>query len=160
SYYLIGVCLAEMVHLSIEKIGWTFTATLLPVLYMVYRSYKLYMGRMQQEKKHVENTAALHLRTIEALAVAIEAKGAGTREHLRTVQIYSLRLADALHLAAEEKQALHAASILHDIGKLAVPDYIVAKPGKLTPEEFEKMKVHTTVGAAILEQVGFPYPVA
>src|SRR5205807_5432358 len=60
----------------------------------------------------------------------------------------------------EEIKALQAASILHDIGKLAVPDYIISKPGKLTPEEFEKMKVHTIVGSAILEQVAFPYSVA
>ncbi len=160
SYYLIGVCLAEMVHLSIERIGWTFTLALVPVLYMVSRSYKLYMGKLQQEKKHVESTAALHVRTIEALAMAIEAKDECTSEHLRRVQVYSLRIAEELELTDDEKQALHAAAILHDIGKLAVPDYIIAKPGKLTPEEFDKMKVHTTVGGAILEQVGFPYAVA
>jgi diguanylate cyclase (GGDEF)-like protein/putative nucleotidyltransferase with HDIG domain len=75
------------------------------------------------------------------------------------VQIYSLCVARHLNLDDEQMQALQAASILHDIGKLAVPDYIISKPGKLTPEEFEKMKVHTVVGAAILEQVGFPYAV-
>src|SRR5581483_674152 len=115
SYYLIGVCLAEMVHLSIERVGWTFTLALLPVLYMVFRSYKLYMGKMQQEKKHVEETAALHLRTIEALAMAIEAKDECTSEHLKRVQVYSLRIAEELKLSDEDKKALHAASILHDI---------------------------------------------
>lgn len=159
-YYLVGVCLAEMVHLSIERVGWTFTIALLPVLYITYRSYRVYMERMEQEKKHVEATAALHLRTIEALAMAIEAKDELTHDHLCRVQVYSLKIAELLGLPEEEVRALHAASILHDIGKLAVPDYIISKPGKLTSEEFEKMKVHTVVGATILEQVGFPYAVA
>ena len=54
---------------------------------------------------------------------------------------------------------MHAAALLHDIGKLAVPEHIISKPGRLTPEEFEKMKIHTLVGAEILERVRFPYPV-
>jgi diguanylate cyclase (GGDEF)-like protein/putative nucleotidyltransferase with HDIG domain len=119
----------------------------------------LYLGKLEQEKAHAEKVAALHLRTIEGLAMAIEAKDECTAEHLRRVQVYSLLVAEHLALNEEETQALRAAAILHDIGKLAVPDYIVSKPGKLTREEFEKMKIHTVVGAAILEQVGFPYSV-
>ena len=92
--------------------------------------------------------------------MAIEAKDECTSEHLRRVQIYSMKIAEHLGLSPNEIQALQAASILHDIGKLAVPDYIISKPGKLTPEEFERMKVHTVVGAAILEQVAFPYAVS
>ena len=57
-----------------------------------------------------------------------------------------------------EMEALRAAALLHDIGKLAVPEQIISKPGKLTPEEFEKMKIHPIVGAEILERVQFPYP--
>ena len=115
---------------------------------------------MEQEKAHAESMASLHLRTIEALATAIEAKDECTGDHLRRVQVYSLELAKHLGLSSDEVNALQAASILHDIGKLAVPDYIISKPGKLTPDEFDKMKVHTVVGAEILEQVAFPYPVA
>ncbi|HZU26210.1 MAG TPA: diguanylate cyclase [Bryobacteraceae bacterium] len=160
AYYLVGVSLAEMVHTSIERMGWAFTIALVPLLYLIYRSYNIYLSRLQQEKVHAESVAALHLRTIEALAMAIEAKDECTHKHLRRVQIYALKVAEHLGLSSEEMQALQAASILHDIGKLAVPDYIISKPGKLTPEEFEKMKIHTVVGASILEQVGFPYAVA
>ena len=159
SYYLVGVSLAEMVHLSMVQLGWSFAAALLPMLYLIFRSYRLYFSKLQQEKSHAESVASLHVRTIEALAMAIEAKDECTHEHLRRVQIYSLAVASHMQLDDEQTQALQAASILHDIGKLAVPDYIISKPGKLTPEEFEKMKVHTVVGAAILEQVGFPYAV-
>ncbi len=160
AYYLVGVSLAEMVHTSIDRLGWAFTLALVPLLYLIYRSYNIYLARLQQEKVHAESMASLHLRTIEALAMAIEAKDECTHKHLRRVQIYALKIAEHLGLPPEEVQALQAASILHDIGKLAVPDYIISKPGKLTPEEFEKMKIHTVVGASILQQVGFPYPVA
>jgi diguanylate cyclase (GGDEF)-like protein/putative nucleotidyltransferase with HDIG domain len=159
-YYLVGVSLAEIVHTANERLGWAFSLALLPPLYLIYRSVRLYFGRMEQEKAHAENMASLHLRTIEALATAIEAKDECTGDHLRRVQVYSLELAKHLGLSADEVHALQAASILHDIGKLAVPDYIISKPGKLTPDEFDKMKVHTVVGAEILEQVAFPYPVA
>jgi diguanylate cyclase (GGDEF)-like protein/putative nucleotidyltransferase with HDIG domain len=159
-YYPVGVSLAEIVHTATERLGWAFSLALLPPLYLVYRSIRLYFGKMEQEKAHAEGLASLHLRTIEALATAIEAKDECTGDHLRRVQVYSLELAKHLGLSSEEVNALQAASILHDIGKLAVPDYIISKPGKLTPDEFDKMKVHTVVGAEILEQVAFPYPVA
>src|SRR5438094_9075868 len=70
-----------------------------------------------------------------------------------------MALAKELRLTEDETEALQAASVLHDIGKLAVPEHIINKPGRLTPEEFEKMKVHPIVGAEILERVDFPYPV-
>jgi diguanylate cyclase (GGDEF)-like protein/putative nucleotidyltransferase with HDIG domain len=160
SYYMVGVSLAELVHRATARLGWTFTLALLPPLYLVYRSFRLYFSKMEQEKAYAESMASLHLRTIEALATAIEAKDECTGDHLRRVQVYSLELAKHLGLSSDEVNALQAASILHDIGKLAVPDYIISKPGKLTPEEFDKMKVHTIVGAEILEQVAFPYAVA
>ncbi len=159
-YYLVAVSLAEAVHLATRWLGFSFTLALLPLLYAVYRSCKVYFEKMDQERSHAQNMAALHLRTIEALAMAIEAKDECTHEHLRRVQVYSLELGRQLGLPEEEMHALQAASILHDVGKLAVPDYIISKPGKLTPEEFDKMKIHTIVGADILEQVAFPYAVA
>ncbi|MBZ5608402.1 MAG: diguanylate cyclase [Acidobacteriia bacterium] len=159
-YYMVGVSLAEVVHTATQRIGFAFTLALLPLAYAIYRSYKLYLGKLEQEKVHAESMASLHLKTIEALAMAIEAKDECTHEHLRRVQVYSLELGKYLGLPPDQVHALQAASILHDIGKLAVPDYIISKPGKLTPEEFDKMKIHTIVGAEILEQVGFPYPVS
>jgi len=103
--------------------------------------------------------ANLHLRTIEALALAIEAKDHTTHDHLQRVRVYAIEVAKELALAGGEMEALQAAALLHDIGKLAVPEHIISKPGRLTPEEFEKMKIHPVVGAEILERVRFPYPV-
>jgi len=130
-----------------------------PAIYLIYRSYRLYLGKLEDEKRHVEEIANLHLRTIEALALAIEAKDQTTHDHLQRVRVYAIEVAKELGIKGAELEALHAAALLHDIGKLAVPEHIISKPGRLTPEEFEKMKIHTVVGAEILERVRFPYPV-
>src|SRR6202035_1842861 len=122
-------------------------------------SYRLYLGKLEDQKRHVEEIANLHLRTIEALALAIEAKDQTTHDHLQRVRIYAIEVAKELGMTGTDLEALHAAALLHDIGKLAVPEHIISKPGRLTPEEFEKMKIHPIVGAEILERVQFPYPV-
>src|SRR5208337_3291579 len=124
------------------------------------RSYSIYLARLEDEKNHAEEVAALHLRTIEALALAIEAKDETTHDHLERMPLFALAVAKQMGLSEREMDALRAAALLHDIGKLAVPEHILNKPGKLTPEEFERMKVHPVVGAEIVEQVKFPYPVA
>jgi putative nucleotidyltransferase with HDIG domain len=158
-YYMGGAAVAGLVHFLNGHIGWQSSLLVLPPIYLMYRSYRLYLGKLETEKQHAEQVSKLHLRTIEALALAIEAKDETTGEHLQRVRVYAMELAKELGLSADEKEALQAASVLHDIGKLAVPEHIISKPGKLTPEEFEKMKIHPIVGAEILEQVDFPYPV-
>jgi len=158
-YYLVGAALATAFSAVSHRLGWQVATIGFPVAYVIYRSYRLYLGRLEHEKKHSEEIAGLHLRTIEALALAIDAKDATTHEHLRRVQTYAIEIGKELGLNEEELNALRAAAVLHDIGKLAVPEHIISKPGKLTHEEFEKMKIHPVVGAEILEQVEFPYPV-
>ncbi len=158
-YYMVGAAIACLVNLFNGYLGWQASLLLLPPIYLLYRSYRLYLGKLEVEKLHAEKVSSLHLRTIEALALAIEAKDQTTGEHLQRVRVYAMELAKDLKLNEEETEALRAASVLHDIGKLAVPEHIISKPGKLTREEFEKMKIHPTVGAEILEQVDFPYPV-
>ncbi len=158
-YYLGGAAVAKCASLLNHYVGWQTVLLTGPVVYLIYRSYRLYVERLENEKRHAEEVSGLHLRTIEALALAIEAKDHTTRDHLQRVQVYAMELARQLGLSADEKEALRAASILHDIGKLAVPEHIISKPGRLTPEEFEKMKIHPIVGAEILERVQFPYPV-
>jgi putative nucleotidyltransferase with HDIG domain len=158
-YYMVGAAAAGLIHFLNTHIGWQSSLLVLPPIYLMYRSYRLYLGKLETEKRHAEQVSILHLRTIEALALAIEAKDQTTGEHLQRVRVYAMELAKELGLSEDETEALKAASVLHDIGKLAVPEHIISKPGKLTPEEFEKMKIHPIVGAEILEQVNFPYPV-
>jgi diguanylate cyclase (GGDEF)-like protein/putative nucleotidyltransferase with HDIG domain len=166
-YYLVGAAAVGLVGIVNRSAGWETSLLVLPLIYWVYRSYRLYLGRLEAEKervevekRHVEQIASLNMRTIEALALAIEAKDHTTHTHLQRVRTYAVAVAKELNLPEGEIEALRAAALLHDIGKLAVPEQIINKPGKLTPEEFEKMKVHPLVGAEILERVAFPYPVA
>jgi diguanylate cyclase (GGDEF)-like protein/putative nucleotidyltransferase with HDIG domain len=166
-YYLVGAAAVGLVGVVNRQAGWATSLLVLPLIYWVYRSYRLYLGRLEAEKervevekRHVEEIASLNMRTIEALALAIEAKDHTTHTHLHRVRTYAVEIAKELNLSSDETEALRAAALLHDIGKLAVPEQIISKPGRLTPEEFEKMKVHPLVGAEILERVAFPYAVA
>jgi len=159
-FYLVGASIAWIISLFTRQIHWQGSIVVLPVIYLIYRSYELYLARLEAERRHVESIAGLHMRTIEALAMAIDAKDHTTHEHLRRVRVYAVEVGKQMGLAEVELEALKAAALLHDIGKLAVPEHIISKPGRLTPEEFEKMKIHPVVGAEILERVAFPYPVA
>jgi diguanylate cyclase (GGDEF)-like protein/putative nucleotidyltransferase with HDIG domain len=158
-YYLVGGGIAAVVRLANQRVGWMPILLALPAMFLIYRSYRQYIGRLKAEKAHVKEMADLHLRTIEALALAIEAKDQNTHDHLERVRVYAVEIGKKLSLPPQELEALRAAALLHDIGKLAVPEHILSKPGKLTAEEFEKVKVHPLVGAEILECVRFPYPV-
>ena len=158
-HYLVGGAIAALITLTNSRVGWEASLLVLPPIYLMYHSYRLYFERLEAEKQRAEQMSSLHLRTIEALALAIEAKDQTTSAHLHLVRVYARELAKELHLSKEETDALSVASMLHDIGKIAIPEHILTKPGKLTREEFAKMKTHPIVGAEILKQVDFPYPV-
>jgi len=157
--YIFGAGLAGLIHVCNVRFGWQYAVLVAPGIYLLDRSYHLYLRRLQAEKQHVSEVADLHLRTIRALALAIDAKDANTRQHLSRVQFYTERIAEKLGIGENDLDALKPAALLHDIGKLAVPEYIISKPGRLTAAEFEKMKIHPLVGAEILGCVNFPYPV-
>ena len=158
-YYLLGAAMAGLASLASGYVGWQTAVLIVPLVYLIYRSYCVYLGRLDDEKTHAEDMAGLHLRTIEALALAIEAKDNTTHDQLHRMQMMATLIARDLELSQEEVEAVGAAALLHDIGKLAVPEHIISKPGPLTAEEFEKMKIHPAVGAEILKRVQFPYPV-
>ena len=124
--------------------------------YLIYRSAT---RRLNSKTDEVETLGSLHLATAEALATAIDAKDQTTHCHVRRVQVYAAGMGEVFGLTVTDIAALKAGALLHDVGKLAVPSHILNKPGRLTPAEFEKMKIHTVVGAQILSRVDFPYPV-
>jgi len=129
-------------------------------LFCVAFARKRYREQVRVARQHSEEMATLYLSVIEALALAIEAKDRSTQRRLRRVQIFAAEIGKMMRLEQTDLEALRAGALLHDIGKIAVPEYILCKPGRLTPEEFEKMAIHPRVGAEILERVRFPYPVA
>jgi diguanylate cyclase (GGDEF)-like protein/putative nucleotidyltransferase with HDIG domain len=158
--YFVGATVALAAEWAYLDFGvwmaWLFAAP----LYLMYRSYKIYFGRIDDERRHVQEMADLHLATIEALALAIDAKDQTAQSHIRRVQVYAAGLARALRMPDAEIQGVKTAALLHDIGKLAVPEHILSKPGPLTQEEFQKIRIHPQVGAEIISAVPFPYPVA
>ena len=159
-FYLAGSAVAGIMHYPTKLFGWQATFLLVPLLYLLQRFYETFIGRMEDTKRHVDNLAALQMRSIRTMAVAVEAKDETTATHLHRVQTYAMGIGKELGLSASDMKALEAAAILHDVGKLAVPEHIISKPGKLTAEEFELMKIHTIVGSEIVEGMEFPYPVA
>ncbi len=133
------------------------------LMYMLYRFNERRLEEIRhgeaERRQHAEEMANIHMNTIESLAIAIDAKDQTTHGHVRRTQIYAQQMGRLLKVSDSEISALHAGALLHDIGKLAVPEYILNKPGKLTEAEFAKMKIHPVVGGDILKRVNFPYPV-
>ncbi len=162
--YLAGATAAGMTGYALSK--YSLEAALLvlvlalPMPLIIYYTFKTYHAKLEEERRHLDQVNELHRSTLEALAMAIDAKDQTTHKHIRRVQIYARRLGELMGMGGKQLQALEAASLLHDIGKLGVPDYILNKPGKLTPYEFEKMKTHTVIGGEILSNVKFDFPVA
>lgn len=158
-FYLAGAGLAAAANYIGDRFGWLTSMVLIPVVYALYKGYRTHAEILKDREQHIVEIEALQLRTIEGLSMAIEAKDRNTHRHLMRVRVYVSEIGKMLGLDPTQMRALIGASYLHDIGKLAVPEHIINKPGKLTPEEFEKMKIHPVVGAEILERVRFPYPV-
>ena len=132
----------------------------IPLLAVINLAMRSWTGRLEDAEQHVATVDRLYLSTIGALSTAIEAKDGVTSSHIHRVRHYAMGLANALGgLDAQTLKAIEAAALLHDTGKLAVPERILNKPGKLTPAEFETMKLHVDVGADILSSIDFPYPV-
>ena len=158
--YFVGAGTAALALWLVARAGWWITPLTFAPVYLMFHTYRVYMGRVEDEQRHVQETSDLHLATIEALARAIDAKDQHTQTHIRRVQLYAVGLAQAAGLGPSDIHGVKTAALLHDIGKLAVPEHILSKPGPLTQEEFQKIRVHPQVGAEIIAAVPFPYPVA
>lgn len=156
---VLGFVGAFILHIALLQFGLAVAWISLPLLLIGHFTARDHFRRLQDENKELSDYGTIHLATVEALATAIDARDQLAHGHVRRMQIFAAGMGKALGLTPEEIQALQTSALLHDIGKLAVPDHILNKPGELTPAEMEKVKVHPAVGAAILETINFPYPV-
>ncbi|HEU0251779.1 MAG TPA: diguanylate cyclase [Pyrinomonadaceae bacterium] len=163
---LAGVASAVLFYAAVLSKSLAYGVLGLLISVLVYLLYRFNERRLEdirsaeaERRQHAEEMASIHMNTIESLAIAIDAKDQTTHGHVRRTQIYATQMGNLFKVSEMELRALHAGALLHDIGKLAVPEYILNKPGKLTEAEFAKMKIHPTVGGDILKRVNFPYPV-
>jgi diguanylate cyclase (GGDEF)-like protein/putative nucleotidyltransferase with HDIG domain len=158
--YFSGASVALLLVVYTRDVDLRFIGVIVPLLLVLYFTFKTSMQRVEDTNRHLQQLNRLHISTIETLAMAIDAKDQITHGHIRRVQTLAVRLANHVGVAdASLIKAIEAAALLHDMGKLAVPEYILNKPGRLTNAEFERMKAHAAVGADILSAIDFPYPV-
>ena len=144
----------------IQRTGhWQTPLAFLPLV-LTYRTYKIYLSKISEEQRRVAESSQLHRESTEVLARAIQAKDGAGASHLDRVRYYASMVARRMQLPELDIQAIETAALLHDIGKLAVPEHILSKPGPLTAEERRKMQIHAQVGADIVNAVSFPRPVA
>jgi len=158
--YFAGASMSLLLVTSLREEGFSAIALILPLLLLSYLTLRTSLGRVEDADRHVAQVNRLYLSTVESLATAIDAKDEVTHGHIRRVQRAAVGLARALGVRDEGTiEALQAAALLHDTGKLAIPEHILNKPGKLTADEFEVIKQHARIGAEILSPVDFPFPV-
>jgi putative nucleotidyltransferase with HDIG domain len=159
SYFGAG-SVAFILILLVQQANIAAVIVVLPLLAAVYRTLRVSFGRAEDARRHLADMDRLYLSTVETLAMAIDAKDDVTHSHVRRVQAYAMALARAVGVEDEPTlKAIEAAALLHDTGKLAIPDHILNKPGKLTAAEFAKMQLHADIGADIVSLVQFPFPV-
>ena len=158
--YFVGSSIAMFIVAFNDRIDFTVLSIIVPLLVVSYVTFRSSMGRLEDANRHVTQVNEMYLATIEALALAVDAKDQITHGHIRRVQVYTVELAKKLGVVdVRQLKAIEAAALLHDMGKLAIPEHILNKPGKLTTAEFDKMKRHADIGADLLSSIKFPYPV-
>lgn len=166
--YFIGAGAAALAVLTVESGQSWLTPLVMAPVFLTFRSYQVYLARIADQQCHLKEVSELHFASVEALARAIDARDLtvdldrthAEDSHFQRVQAYAVGLARAVGMTEHEIQGVKIAALLHDVGKLAVPEHILTKPGRLTHDEFEKVRKHPRIGAGIIKAVPFPYPVA
>ena len=164
--FFAGACVSTLGLMLFSSHSAYILLLLSPLGWVLYQNYATTTARTEEKQQHIEelqlsqeHLADLYLATIKSLALAIDAKDQYTHQHILRVQRYAVAAAKHLGLTGSELEAINTGALLHDIGKLGVPEYVLLKPGRLTDEEFAKIKQHPEIGAAILDPVEFPWPV-
>jgi diguanylate cyclase (GGDEF)-like protein/putative nucleotidyltransferase with HDIG domain len=151
---------AGLISLFYERAGSSVFFLSIPLAVILLQLYRFYISKQDQAQRHISDLNKLYLQTIETLAAAVDAKDKYTHGHIRRVQSFSTELAQRVGVTDEsELMAIRTGALLHDIGKIAIPEYILNKPTILTDSEYGKMRLHPVVGSNMLKNIEFPYPV-
>ncbi len=165
--YAAGGAAALALDAAVRGFGhWVFVVGL-PFALLIQRSLATQAAKVDEEVRRLEERvtagdklAKLYLSMVQALSNAIEAKDHGTHLHVQRVQGLARAVARRVGLEGDELNAVEFGAVLHDIGKLAVPDRVLRKPGKLTDREFKIIQSHTVAGESILRPIDFGVDVA
>jgi diguanylate cyclase (GGDEF)-like protein/putative nucleotidyltransferase with HDIG domain len=157
--FFLGAASGGFLAKAIATFGpYWFVASALMLL-LARMTYGIYFGKIERSRGEIEKLTKLYLATIESLAIIIDARDQASPSRILQVRAMAERLARAVGYPEDQIEGLKAAALLRDIGKLAVPEYILNKAGHLSPAEFSKVAIHPTVGASILSSIEFPYEV-
>jgi putative nucleotidyltransferase with HDIG domain len=164
AYVAINIYAAASIAMLVTGNGtglnWQTVGLIVPLMILSYVAYNEATARVDEANQHLKQVEHWYHSAVEMLAIAVDTKDQVTHGHIRRVQRHTVAVARALGVTNDDElKAIEGGSLLHDIGKLAVPDYVLNKPGALSPAEFEIIKLHVTLGAKILGLVEFPYPV-
>ena len=151
---------AGLIKLFYDGFGSVVFFLSVPIAVVLFQLYRYHISKYEQAQQHISDLNKLYLQTVETLAAAVDAKDRYTHGHIRRVQAFAIELAQCMGIREEsELMALRAGALLHDIGKIAIPEYILNKPTALTDSEYGKMKLHPVIGGNMLKNIDFPYPV-
>ena len=158
--YLGGASIALVLVSYTRNVNLTAVGVVVPLLVVLYLTFRTSSGRLEDANRHVTQLNEFYLSTIETLAMAVDAKDQITHGHIRRVQTYAVELAKRVGVNDDRQiKAIEVAALLHDMGKLGIPEHILNKPGRLSNAEFDRMKQHADLGADLLSSIRFPYPV-
>lgn len=156
-------CVAAVVYVPsdwpLRALATPFLALACTALVLAIRAERRAARTIRDQQRQIEGAARLRLQIIEALSLAIDARHR-TTQSIRREQRYAMALARSFGMTDDDVEGVRTAALLHDVGKLAVPDHILTKPGPLDADELRKVRIHPQVGAGIIAGVPFSYPVA
>jgi diguanylate cyclase (GGDEF)-like protein len=152
-WFVAAAYLAYLIRATSLHTGYHPGLIALPILFALDRGYRAWSYEKTTHRRELEN---MYRQTLETLGLAIDSRDQMNHAQPRRVRIYAAAVGKELRLSETELQNLDTAALLHDIGKLGIPDYILMKPSALTAEEWEKMKTHPVLGAEMLSRMNYP----
>jgi diguanylate cyclase (GGDEF)-like protein len=163
AFVLSRYCAAEEADLTRLTLVGVYVPIAAAFTYVFIQYVAAYRARERHLLARIDAEAAngrrLCIASIEALAFAVEGRTSQTIGHLSRVQAYALATAQRLDMGEDEQDGLRVAAMVHDIGRLGIPDNILTKEGSLTVEEREKIRAYPALGSRLLTTIPFPWPI-